>query len=84
MSNGTDSLANGNNRDLNDIVSQTPESTYAGQYFAGSLNSFAINDMKGSEDYSVSASIENNPDSENSLGIATEFPLTSAPQIGIN
>lgn len=71
MSNGIDSLANGNNKDLSDIVSQTPESTYAGQQFAGSLNSVTVNDMKGSENYSVPSSIGNNPDSINTLGAST-------------
>jgi hypothetical protein len=71
MSNGVDSLANGNNKDLNDLVSQKPESTYSGQAFAGSLNSVSVNDMKGSENYSVPSSIGNNPDSVNTLGAST-------------
>ena len=71
MSNGTDSLANGNNRDLNDLVSSTPEATYSGQEFAGSLNSVSVNNMTGSENFSVPSSIGNNPDSINSLGAST-------------
>ena len=71
MSNGIDSLANGNNKDLNDIVSQSPEATYNGQQFAGSLNTVSVNDMKGSETFSVPASIGNNPDSINTLGAST-------------
>lgn len=71
MSNGIDSLANGNNKDLNDIVSQTPESVYNGQQFAGSLNTVSVSDMKGSENFSVPSSIGNNPDSINTLGAST-------------
>lgn len=71
MSNGVDALANGNNKDLSDIVSQTPESVYNGQNFAGSLNAVSVNDMKGSESYSVPSSIGNNPDSINTLGAST-------------
>ena len=71
MSNGIDSLANGNNKDLSDIVSQTPEATYNGQQFAGTLNTVSVSDMKGSENFSVPSSIGNNPDSINSLGAST-------------
>lgn len=71
MSNGIDSLANGNNKDLSDIVSQTPESVYNGQQFAGSLNAVSVNDMKGSENFSVPSSIGNNTDSINTLGAST-------------
>lgn len=71
MSNGIDSLANGNNKDLSDIVSQTPEAVYNGQQFAGSLNTVSVNDMKGSESFSVPSSIGNNPDSINTLGAST-------------
>ena len=84
MSNGIDALANGNNKDLNDIVSQIPENTYAGQNFAGPLTSFGMNDIKGSEQYSTPGSITNNPDSQDTLGTSTDFPLTSAPQVGLN
>lgn len=71
MSNGVDSLANGNNKDLNDLVSSTPEATYSGQNFAGSLNTVSVNDMKGSENYSVPVTVTNNVDSINTLGAST-------------
>lgn len=38
MSNGIDSLANGNNRDLSNMLSSTPESSYVGTDFTGTVH----------------------------------------------
>ena len=62
MSNGIDALANGNNKDLNDIVSQTPESVYVGQNFTGeNMTTPNVNNIDGmAQTIDTGASIGNN------------------------
>ena len=78
MSNGIDALANGNNRDLNDIVSQTPESVYVGQNFTGeSMTTPNINNIDGvPQIIDTGASVGNNVETL-SLGTDRTMDLQS-------
>ena len=83
MSNGIDSLANGNSTDISNILRQTPDSMYQGENFTGQV-------MPNQNVYDVGATgVVSSPamfntDSQDTLGTVTAFPLTSAPEIGIN
>lgn len=80
MSNGIDALANGNNRDLNDIVSQTPENVYVGQNFTGEIMTTPnVNNIDGvAQTVDTGASIGNNVDSLNDLGTARAMDIQSS------
>lgn len=82
MSNGIDSLANGNSTDISNILRQTPDSMYEGTNFTGQT-------LAPQNVYDVGPGQLGSPemfgtDSSNNLGTATAFPVTSAPEVGIN
>ena len=83
MSNGIDSLANGNSTDISNILRQTPDSMYHGENYTGEV-------MPNQNVYDVGATglvsspAMFNTDSENTLGTDQSFPLTSAPGVEFN
>jgi hypothetical protein len=80
MSNGIDALANGNNKDLNDIVSQTPENVYVGQNFTGgNMTTPNVINIDGvAQTLDTGASIGNNVESINDLGTARNLDIQSS------